>query len=117
VTPAAEASSIGLASMTFYIKYPEFKLLFIAVMVLMAISFVYFLWWAWRWQTKEAAGRRLSIVRNPTELLFAEAFRHVVGTCCDRTVHRHCSRRPGRAACWSVELVAISSGEKRYLNK
>jgi hypothetical protein len=34
------------------------------VMVLMAISFVYFLWWAWRWQTKQAAGRKLSIVRN-----------------------------------------------------
>jgi hypothetical protein len=55
---------VGLATMTFYIKYPEYKLLFIAVMVLMAISFVSFLWWAWRWQTKQAAGRRLSIVRN-----------------------------------------------------
>jgi hypothetical protein len=50
--------------MTFYINHPEYKPLFIAVMVLMAISFVYFLWWAWRWQTKQAAGRKLSIVRN-----------------------------------------------------
>jgi hypothetical protein len=55
---------VGLATMTFYINHPEYKSLFIAVMVLMAISFVYFLWWAWRWQTRQAAGRKLSIVRN-----------------------------------------------------
>jgi hypothetical protein len=50
--------------MTFYINHPEYKPLFIAVMVLMVVSFVYFLWWAWRRQTKQAAGRKLSIVRN-----------------------------------------------------
>jgi hypothetical protein len=55
---------VGLAAMTFYLNHPEYKPLFIAVMVLMAISFVYFLWWVWRWQTKQAAGRKLSIVRN-----------------------------------------------------
>lgn len=55
---------VGLATVTFYTNNPEYKPLFIAVMILMAISFVCFLWWAWRWQTRQAAARKLSTVRN-----------------------------------------------------
>jgi hypothetical protein len=55
---------VGLTAVTLYINHPEYKHLFIGVMVLVAISFVFFLWWAWRWQTRQAATQKLSIVRN-----------------------------------------------------
>lgn len=88
---------VGLATMTFYISHPEYKPLFIAVMVLMAISFVYFLWWGMAPADKASCGAETQHSTQPAQLNYfsPEVFRHVAGTCCDRTVHRHCSRHPG----------------------
>lgn len=54
---------IGLAAVFLYEKHPEYEPLFIAAMIFIVISSIAFLWWAWRWQTRQAAARKAAL--NP----------------------------------------------------
>lgn len=50
--------AIGLSAVLLYEKHPEYKLVFLVAMAFIAISFIGFMWWAWRWQSRLAAERK-----------------------------------------------------------
>jgi hypothetical protein len=49
--------AIALPAVMLYEKHRQYKPVFIAAMVLVGINAVSFMWWAWRWQSRQAAAR------------------------------------------------------------
>jgi hypothetical protein len=45
-----------------YEKHPQYKPVFIAAMVLVVINALYFMWWAWRWQSRRSVPQKSSRV-------------------------------------------------------
>jgi hypothetical protein len=45
----------GIPATLLYEKHPQYKPLFIAVLIFDAILFVCFVGWVWRWQARQAA--------------------------------------------------------------
>jgi predicted membrane channel-forming protein YqfA (hemolysin III family) len=46
---------IGLPAVLLYEKHPQYKPVFIFAMALIVINFIAFMWWAVRWQSRQAA--------------------------------------------------------------
>lgn len=53
--------AIGLSAVLLYEKHPEYKSFFVTAMIFMGISFVGFMWWAWRWQSRLVAARKAKL--------------------------------------------------------
>jgi hypothetical protein len=48
---------IALPAVVLYDKHPQYEPVFIAALFLVAINFVVFIGWAWRWQLRHSALR------------------------------------------------------------
>lgn len=55
---------IALPAVMLYEKHPQYKPVFIIAMVLVGINFVCFMWWAWRWRSRQTASPRSRTGQN-----------------------------------------------------
>lgn len=49
---------IALSAVMLYEKHPQYKPVFIAAMVLVVINAPCFMWWAWRWQSRQSVPQK-----------------------------------------------------------
>lgn len=51
----------GIPAVLLYEKDPQYKPLLIAAVIFEGILFVCFMWWGWRWQSRQAAARKSTL--------------------------------------------------------